>query len=220
MAARLMTGSELVRSLRLIVITDRKLAGPRRVAEVVHEALRAGAPSVQLREKHLPPREVLPLAHRLRDLTRAAGALLFVNDRLDLALAVGADGVHLGPGDLPVHSARRLAPPGFLIGYSADDPTAARAAVAQGADYIGCGTVYPTRTKENAGSAIGVARLTEVVRSVDAPVVGIGGITAAQAHEVFRAGAAGCAVVGAVMADPRPGRAVLAFLRTVTARHS
>ena len=219
MAARLMTGNELARRLRLIVITDRELAAPREVAEVVHEALRAGAPSVQLREKHLPPREVLPLACLLRDLTRAAGALLFVNDRLDLALAVGADGVHLGPDDLPVPAARRLAPPGFLIGYSADDTTAARAAVALGADYIGCGTVYPTGTKANAGSAIGVSRFAEVVRSVDAPVVGIGGITAARAHEVSRAGATGYAVVGAVMADPKPGRAVRAFLRTVTARH-
>ena len=180
--------------LRLVVITDQRLAGHRGVAAVIDAALRAGAPAVQLREKHLPPRDVLALARHLRDLTRSAGALLFVNDRLDLALAVGADGVHLGPDDLPVDATRRIAPPGFLIGYSADDPAAAREAVARGADYIGCGAVYPTRTKADAGAAIGVSRLAEVVRSVEAPVVAVGGITAERAREVFTARAAGCAV--------------------------
>lgn len=210
----------LARRLRLVVITDRRLAGPGGVAAVADEALRAGAPAVQLREKHLPPRDVLPLARHLRDLTRTAGALLFINDRIDLALAVGADGVHLGPCDLPLQAARRFAPPGFLIGYSADDPATAREAVARGADYIGCGTVYATRTKADAGAAIGVSRLAEVARSVDAPVVGIGGITAERAGEVFAAGAAGCAAVGAVMADPHPGRTVRAFLRAVPSRYS
>lgn len=207
---------ELAHRLRLVVVTDRDQASPRDIAEVTRAALRAGRVSVQLREKHLPPREVLPLARRFRALTRTAGALFFVNDRLDLALAVGADGVHLGPDDLPVYAARRLAPPGFLIGYSASHPAAARDAVAQGANYIGCGTVYPTQTKADAGAAIGVYRLAGVVRSVDAPVVGIGGITAERAPEVFAAGAAGCAVVGAVMASPKPGRTVRAFLHAVT----
>lgn len=207
----------LARRLRLVVITDRDLAGSRGVAAVTEAALRTGAPAVQLREKHLPPRDVLPLARHLRDLTRTAGALLFINDRIDLALAVRADGVHLGPDDLPLQAARRLVPPGFLIGYSADDPAIAREAVARGADYIGCGTVYATRTKADAGAAIGVSRLAEVARSVDAPVIGIGGITAERAGEVFAAGAAGCAVVGAVMADPHPDRAVRAFLRAVPA---
>ncbi len=208
----------LAHRLRLVVITDRELAGPRGAAAVVGGALRAGAPAVQLREKHLPPLDVLPLARELRDLTRSAGALLFVNDRIDLALAVGADGVHLGPDDLPVDAARRIAPPGFLIGYSADEPAAAREAVARGADYIGCGTVYRTRTKAGAGAAIGVSRLAEVVRSVNVPVVGIGGITAERAREVFAAGAAGCAVVGEVMASPQPDRTVRSFLRTASPR--
>lgn len=211
------TTAELAHRLRVVVITDRRLAGPGGVAAVTEAALRAGAPAVQLREKHLPPRDVLPLARRLRDLTRTAGALLFINDRIDLALAVGADGVHLGPDDLPLQAARRLAPPGFLIGYSADDPATAGEAVARGADYIGCGTVYATRTKTDAGAAIGVSRLAQVARSVDAPVVGIGGITPERAGEVFAAGAAGCAVVGAVMADPHPDRIVRAFLRAVPA---
>ena len=210
---------ELTSRLRLIVITDRGLAGPRGVAQVVAAALQAGAPAVQLREKTLPPREVLTLARRLRADTAAAHSLFFVNDRVDLALAVGADGVHLGPGDLPVSAARRIAPPGFLIGYSADDEDTARAAVADGADYIGCGTVFPTRTKLDAGETIGLDGLARVVRGAGAPVVGIGGITAPLAHRVFRTGVAGCAVVSAVMGHPDPARAVEELLRAPLAGH-
>ena len=211
--------NELARRLRLIVITDRGLAGPRGVAQVVGAALRAGAPAVQLREKTLPPREVLPLARRLRADTAAAHSLFFVNDRVDLALAVGADGVHLGPGDLPVSAARRIAPPDFLIGYSADDEVTARAAVADGADYIGCGTVFPTGTKPDAGETIGLVGLARVVRGVAAPVVGIGGITAPLARHAFGTGVAGCAVVSAVMAAPDPARAVEDVLRAASHGH-
>ena len=211
------SAAELAPRLRLIVITDRRLARPREVTEVVAAALRAGAPAVQLRDKTLPPRDTLPLARRLRRDTEAAGALFFVNDRLDLALAVGATGVHLGPDDLPVAAARRIAPPGFLIGYSAHDPDAALAAIADGADYIGCGAVFPTSTKSDAGCAVGLEGLATVAESVAAPIVAIGGITSARAGGVFRAGAAGCAVVSAVMAAPDPGRAVRSFLRAAAA---
>lgn len=208
---------ELAEPLRLIVITDGVLALPRDVGDVVDAALAAGAPAVQLREKTLPPRDVLPLARRLRAATRASRAFFFVNDRLDLALAVGADGVHLGPDDLPVAASRRVAPPGFLIGYSADTPATARAAVAAGADYIGCGTVYPTTTKPDAGSSTGLAGLAAVAGSVAAPVVAVGGITPARATAIFRAGAAGCAAVGAVMAAPDPARAVRQILQAYAA---
>lgn len=208
----------LTRRLRLVVITDSELAAPRDVADVVGAALRAGAPAVQLRDKSLPPRDLLPLAHRLRAATRATGALFVVNDRLDLALAAGADGVHLGPDDLPVAAARRIAPPGFVIGHSADDPGAARAAVAGGADYIGCGTVFTTRTKADAGAAIGPGRLGEVARCVDVPVVAIGGVTVRNAPRVFVEGAAGCAVVSAVMGAADPGRAVRGLLQAAAAR--
>lgn len=210
--ARSPSRDELAARLRLIVVTDRDLARPREVIEVVGEALRAGAPAIQLREKALPPRDTLPLARRLRADTRATGALFFINDRLDLALAVGADGVHLGPDDLPVAAARRIAPTGFLIGYSADEPDAARAAVADGADYIGCGAVFPTSTKSDAGRAVGLGALATVVAAVEAPVVAIGGIDAARARGVFRVGA-GCAVVSAAMADRDPGGAVRSILR-------
>ncbi|MCY3546124.1 MAG: thiamine phosphate synthase [Gemmatimonadetes bacterium] len=203
----------LARLLRLIVVTDRRLADPGDVTEIVAEALQAGALAVQLREKAQPPREVLPLARRLRADTRRHGALFFVNDRLDLALAAEADGVHLGPDDLPVRATRELAPPGFLIGYSADEVDKARLAVRDGADYIGCGTVYPTATKRDAGRVTGIEGLRTVARAINAPVVGIGGVTPARAPAVVAAGAAGCAAIGAVMAAANPRRAVADFLR-------
>lgn len=207
-------------ALRLLVITDRRLAGTRTVPEVVSAALHAGARAVQLRNKGESARQLLDLGAELRALTRDVGALLFVNDRLDVALALAADGIHLGPNDLPVAAARAVAPPGFLIGRSADDPEVARRAVAEGADYIGCGTVYPTSTKPNAGDVIGVEGVERVARAVTAPVVAIGGITVEKAAELSRTGACGVAVVGAVMSAPDPARAVRGLLTPFEARES
>lgn len=207
-----MTGGELRGALRVLVITDRRLAGARGVAGVVEAALSAGARAVQLRNKGESARQLLAVGSELRALTRKVNALLFVNDRLDVALALEADGVHLGPDDLPVAAARAVAPPGFLIGRSADDPEVARRAVAEGADYIGCGTVYATTTKADAGEVIGLEGLGRVAAAVRVPVVGIGGITVARAAEVARTGAAGVAVVGAVMSAADPAGAVRALM--------
>lgn len=204
--------ADLKRGLRLIVVTDARLAQPRSVLEVVREALRGGAPAVQLRNKGDSTRQLLALGHALRQATRETGALLFVNDRLDLALAVEADGVHLGPHDLPVRAVRRVAPPGFLIGRSADDPEVARTAVAEGADYIGCGTVYPTSTKRDVGDVIGLDGLRCVIGAVSVPVVAIGGITPDRAPELAATGATGVAVVGALMAAADPAAAVRALM--------
>jgi thiamine-phosphate pyrophosphorylase len=194
------------------VLTDRALAAPRDIVQVVEAALSAGAPAIQLREKDADAAALAETARTLRALTRRHGALLFVNDRVDVALATEADGVHLGPDDLPVAAVRAKVPRGFLVGYSTDDPDEARRAVAEGADYIGCGTVYGTTTKAEAGAAIGLARLDEVARAVSVPVVAIGGITPERAAEVAATGAAGVAVVGAVMSAADPGDAVRRLL--------
>lgn len=207
-----MTPAELAARLRLIVITDAELARPRAVVEVVAAALAAGAPAVQARAKDASARELLELGRSLLPLAREHGALLFVNDRLDVALALGADGVHLGPDDIPVAAARRAMGPGFLIGSSTDDPEIARRLVADGADYIGCGTVYSTSTKSDAGEVIGLEGLDRVARAVAVPVIGIGGITVARAAEVATTSAAGIAVVGAVMAAADPGTAARGLL--------
>jgi thiamine-phosphate pyrophosphorylase len=189
----------LAERLRLIVITDRDAAAPRSVVEVVEAALAAGAPAVQLRDKHASARELLEAGRALLPLVRASSALLFVNDRADVALALGADGVHVGPDDIPVAALRARVPDGFLIGTSTDRPDEARALVAAGADYIGCGTVYATTTKADAGEAIGLQGLDRVARAVHAPVVGIGGITAERTAAVAGTAAAGIAVVSEVM---------------------
>lgn len=202
----------LAARLRLVVITDPTLAAPRTVVEVVRAAVEAGAPAVQLRNKGQSARELLTVGRELRSITRAAGALLFVNDRLDIALALEADGVHVGPDDLTVAAVRAVAPPGFLIGRSADQLSVARQAVEDGADYIGCGAVYATTTKGDAGEVIGLDGLDAVARAVNVPVVAIGGITVARAAEVGRTRAAGIAVVGAVMAAGDVGGVVRTLL--------
>lgn len=195
-----MRREKLARLLRLIVITDRELAGERGVEAVVAEALRAGARAVQLRRKDAGAGTLLDEARGLREMTRDAGALLFVNDRFDVALAAGADGVHLGPDDLPVAAVRAAVTPEFLVGCSTDDPAEAREAVAAGADYIGCGTVFATESKADAGEVIGLGGLDAVAAAVEVPVVGIGGITPERAREVAdETRAAGTAVIRAVM---------------------
>lgn len=208
------TPAALRDALRVLVLTDRRLAAPKDVVDVVRSALAEGARAVQLRNKGDSARELLEIGQVLRAATQEHGALLFVNDRLDVALALQADGVHLGPHDLPVAAVRAHAPPGFLIGRSADDPEVARRAVADGADYIGCGTVYATTTKTDAGDVIGVAGLEAVVRAVPVPVVAIGGMTVERSREISATGAAGVAVVGAVMAAADPAAAVRGFLES------
>jgi len=208
--------STLADRLRLIVITDPSCGEGREIIDVVRAALRGGAPSIQLRGKAQPAREQVELARALLAETRPAGALLFVNDRLDVALAAGADGVHLGQDDLPVDAARRIVPGGFLVGISAETPELALAAERGGADYVGVGPVFATGSKADAGDAVGCERIAEVAAAVRIPVVAIGGIDAANADAVARAGAAGVAVISAVMRAADPERATRELLRTVT----
>lgn len=203
-----MNYSELGRRLRLVVITSEDLAGPNDVVNVVQQALSAGAPSIQLRAKEATARELTAMVQVLLPSVRAAGSLLFVNDRLDVALAAGADGVHLGPDDLPVRDVRSTVADDFIVGYSTDDPEEAAQAQADGADYLGSGTVYTTTNKSDPGEVIGVEGLRRVVEAVSIPVVGIGGITPDRAEAVAETGASGIAVIGAVMSAADPGDAV------------
>ncbi len=199
--------------LRLIVITDPVAAGTRGILRVAAECLEAGAPAIQLRHKGAGAGALLEQARALRVLTRRHGALLFVNDRLDVALAAAADGLHLGPDDLPVAAARAVAPPALHLGYSTDRPEEARAAESAGAAYIGCGAVFGTTSKADVGEErIGPEGVRRVVQAVRAPVIGIGGITPANVAEVAAAGAAGVAVIRAVMAATQPGEVVEALL--------
>ncbi len=195
-----------------MVLTDPEVAGRRSLEEVIEAALAAGATAIQLRDKHAGTGELLPLARRIRDRCRRHRALFLVNDRVDLALASGADGVHVGQEDLPVEEVRRLVPSDFVVGVSASTPELARQAEEGGADYIGCGTIWPTASKVDAGHAIGVEGVERVVQAVRIPVIAIGGITPERQRPLLDAGAAGVAVIRAVLADPDPGGAVQRFL--------
>lgn len=190
--------------LSVYVITDRWAAGERSILDVVRAAIRGGATVVQLREKQATAREMIELAQALHQVTRAAGVPLIINDRLDVALAVDAEGVHVGQDDMPAAITRRLIGPDRILGVSAGTVEEARQAERDGADYLGVGDVYGTPTKPDAGAPIGVAGLAKIARAVSIPVVGIGGITAENAAAVIQAGAAGVAVILAVVgaADP------------------
>lgn len=184
----------------LYVIADAALSRGRSHREVVEAALAGGATAIQLRDKRLNAARLVQIGQELRALTRRYGAALIVNDRLDIALAVEADGVHLGLNDLPLRQARRLIGPGRILGATARTPEQAINAEAAGADYIGSGPVYPTRTKNDTGPLLGPEGLARICRSVDIPVVGIGGINHQNARAVLTAGAAGVAVVSAIVA--------------------
>ena len=191
-----------------MVLTHPAPACGRPLADVVRVCVEAGATAIQLRDKKATARELADQMRTLLPITREAGALLIVNDRLDVALAADADGVHLGPYDLPVGAARALATTEFVIGYSTDDPSEGARAAGHGADYLGVGAVFGTRSKPGLeGEAIGPARARTVARASGLPCVGIGGITVENAKTVIDTGA-GIAVLSAVMGSARPGDVV------------
>ena len=213
MTASRAPNSTLARRLSLIVIADAAFAGGVDLVQRVSVALRAGAPAVQLRVKGGSGRAEYEFAMKLREETRSHGALFFINDRVDVALACGADGAHLGDDDLPLAAARRIVPPAFLLGRSAGDVATARTAQREGADYLGVGAVFRTGSKADAGSPIGLRGLRQVVEEVTIPVVGIGGIDVENATAVRDSGAAGVAVIRAVLGAADPGAAVRQLLR-------
>lgn len=151
----------------------------------------------------------------LRSITSAFGARLFINDRLDVALAVGADGVHLGAASLPIREARRLAGPRFLIGYSAHACDEACQAEADGADFITFGPVYHTPSKASFGPPFGVGALKMVCSRVNIPVFALGGVKITSISEVLAAGAGGIALISAIMASSDPRQAAVSLLQTI-----
>jgi len=183
----------------LHVLTDREWSRGRDMLSVATAALDGGATIIQLRDKTASTRVLIEEGLALRALTRERGALLIVNDRVDVALAIEADGVHVGQDDMPAALARRLLGPHRILGVSAATMEEAEVAVAGGADYLGVGPIFPTRGKADAGPATGVQLLTELARRYATPLVAIGGITAENTPAVVRAGAAGVAVITAVV---------------------
>jgi thiamine-phosphate pyrophosphorylase len=190
--------------LLVYVLTDRHMAGERSIVDVVDAALRGGATMVQLREKEGSDEEVLVMGRKLQQLTRRAGVPLIVNDRIGVALELDAEGVHVGQGDMSARDVRELIGAHRILGVSAETVEEALLAEEAGADYVGVGDVYGTSTKLDGTARIGLEGLAAVVQAVSIPVVAIGGITLENAAATMQAGAAGVAVISAIVgaADP------------------
>jgi thiamine-phosphate pyrophosphorylase len=198
---------------RLHVLTDTRSG--RDTVAVVTAALSAGAPVVQVRAKDGTDRDLFDLAERVVRLCDEAGALCLVDDRVDVALAVGAGGTHLGARDLPLAAARRIAGPDHVLGGTARDAAFGRELVASGASYLGVGPTAATSTKDGLPSPLGVAAVGAVAAAVAVPVIAIGGVTAAHGPELLAAGVHGIAVVTAISEAADPAAATRALLRAL-----
>lgn len=189
---------------RLHVISDQRES----LVEAARSIVAAGVPVFQLRVKDRTDRQRYELARRMAEVCDGTDTRLIINDRCDLAVAVGAAGVHVGADDLPVAAARRLLGPDLVVGATARDPEAARRAEHDGADYLGVGPAYPTGTKQGLPQPLGPERIGEIVAAVSIPVIAVGGITPDRIPELLAVGVHGVAVVSAVWAQPDPAAAV------------
>jgi thiamine-phosphate pyrophosphorylase len=204
--SRLLRQDKAKRIGGLCAIIDTQALKGRRHPEVTGQVIRGGARIVQLRDKVLPKKELLPIAIELKELCAGHNVLFIINDHLDIALASDADGLHLGQDDLPIKVARRLLPIDKVLGCSTNTLEQALTAEAEGADYVGVGSIYPTSSKETA-IVIGPERLRQVRQAVSLPIVAIGGINKDNAAEAISAGADSIAVISAILGAESPEEA-------------
>jgi thiamine-phosphate pyrophosphorylase len=205
---------------RLCVITDPELGRGLSHVDIARQALEGGASMIQLRDKSAGLRELVPQAQEIASLCRERGAHFIVNDRLDLALAVNADGVHLGQDDLPPTAARAALGPGKILGVSTHSLEQAIRAAEEGADYLGIGPIFPTATKPTGYAAVGCDMIRRILVRINLPLVAIGGITLSNVAEVIQAGAAGVAVISAIVAADDVRDASRAFLTVIHSAES
>ena len=191
----------------LYLVADAEFAAGRDLLGMVGAAVRGGVTVVQLRAKNLPSRDFLELGLRAADLLARTGVPLLVNDRLDIALACGAGGIHLGQEDMPLAAARKILGGDRIIGISVNTVEEARAAEAGGADYVGASPAFATATKETALPILGPEGVRSIKRAVRIPVVAIGGISAVNAAALVHSGADGIAVISAILGAPDARRA-------------
>jgi thiamine-phosphate diphosphorylase len=199
----------------LVLVTDRRLCQTLSLEEAVAQAVEGGANLVQLREKDLPAAEFLALAEKLRAVTQGR-ALFLVNDRLDVALACAADGVHLPERGLPVAAARGLGGEEFVIGRSVHGVAEAVRAQEEGADYVQVGTIFTSRSHPGQAPA-GLGLLEAVAEAVNIPILAVGGIRAANVSEAMAAGASGIAVISAILTAPSPREAARGLAQALAA---
>lgn len=206
--------NEMNNILSLYLVTDRSLSLGRTLEEVVSEAVAGGVTIVQLREKDAPTGEFLELAQRLKEILRPYGVPLIINDRVDIALAVDSDGLHIGQSDMPYDIARKLLGPDKIIGLSVESMDDLIAANELDVDYIGISPVFATPTKTDTAVPFGIEGLREAVRLSVHPTVGIGGMNRDTASDVIATGCDGIAVVSAISSAESP-RAAAAELRAI-----
>ncbi|RMD59614.1 MAG: thiamine phosphate synthase [Nitrospirae bacterium] len=200
----------------LYLISDRKQVRAGALEDVVEASLKAGLRAVQLREKDLTPRELFSIGNRFREMTNKYGAKLFINDRVDTAMAVGADGVHLTQNSLPTDIVRRIVGEEFLIGVSTHSLSEAKEAEDGGADFITFGPVYETPSKKRYGPPVGIKALCEVTEKIKIPVFGLGGInTPSKAKEVIDCGAYGIAMISAIISADDVGAKTAEYLKVL-----
>ena len=202
---------------RLLLVTDRQQTKGRPLLSVLAQALKAGSPGIQIRERDLCAKELCSVADEIRHLATAGGSQVLINDRMDVALSFDGVGLHLRSDSLPVAVVRRLIGPQRLLGVSVHSVSEAVQAEAGGADYIVLGPIYETASKQRFGSPLGLSTLEDAARAVRLPIVGIGGVTAARARDMRAAGAFGVAVITAVLAADDVQAAAQAMLDAVTA---
>jgi thiamine-phosphate pyrophosphorylase len=198
---------------RLCLVADTEAAGTRNLVSIIQEAAEAGATLIQLRGKNYETREFLDLAFRTSEILRSTEIPLFINDRVDVALACGADGVHLGQQDMPLVYARKLMGKDRLIGISVNTLEEALDAVSGGADYIGAGPVFFTSSKEKIPAILGLDGLRSLRKKVHIPILAIGGITVENAGAMISAGVDGIAVISAVMGAKNIATAIRNLLK-------
>lgn len=191
----------------LYLVTDRTLSCGRSNLDIVEQAIAGGVTCVQLREKNCSTRKFVEEGRALKKLLEAYQVPLIINDRVDVAMAIGADGVHLGQDDIDIADARRLVGPNVIIGISVESVSDAREAAANGADYLGLSPVYATQTKTDTAPPLGLKGVRHIRREVTLPLVAIGGIKKQNCAEVMAAGADGLAVVSAIVSAPSPAKA-------------
>lgn len=188
----------------LYLVTDRILVGPKDFLLSIRKSLEGGVTLLQLREKEANSREFYEIGVKVKELAAEFRVPLIINDRVDLALALDADGVHVGQQDLPLEIVRNMIGPHKILGYSVANLEEALQGERMGADYLGAGPVFPTGSKKDASAAIGLTTLKEIKAGISLPVVGIGGIGAANLREVKEAGIDGVSVISAILSQEDP----------------
>lgn len=197
------------------LVTDRELARGRTTLEIAGAAIRGGVSCIQLREKMCSTREFIDESLAIRSLLARHGIPLIINDRVDVALAVKADGIHLGQKDMPCRMARQIIPESMIVGISVESLDDAIAAQKDGADYLGVSPIYPTPTKTDTAQPLGLEGLRSIRSEVDLPLVGIGGLNADNVEAVIHNGADGVAVVSAIVAADDPEAATRDLIEIV-----